>query len=163
MDKEKILRGLKQMTGTKKAIVFLSVILVISILCGCSGPTGFQDVKNISSVVYFYDDGDTYNYSFDLEKGVFSADCLEATEYELDRSEIDAIRKSIEPVSKWNDDFKFSYITPHYSYYHTYKIVIKYVDGTSCVLNGTSENGGKWPEGFVELKATLDGIVQARA
>ena len=155
-------RGLMQMTGTKKAIFFISAILVVSMLCGCTGPTGFQDVQNIAFVEYSYDDPEKYNYSFDLDRGVFSADCLEEPEYELEQSEIDAIRSSIEPAGKWDDDFKFSYLTPHYSYYQSYNIVIKYADGTSCVLTGSSENGGKWPDGFVELKATLDGIVQSR-
>lgn len=41
-------------------------------------------------------------------------------------------------------------------------IIITYADGTECILKGTSANGKKWPEGFNELKSTLDGIVQAR-
>ena len=146
----------------KRIIALLSLILVLSAFCGCSGPpVGFQDVENIATVDFMFDDGGKYNYSFDLESGVFSADCLdESTEYVLEQTEIEAIRAAIEPAGKWPGDFRYS--SAGYNYPQRYNMVITYADGTECVLTGVSSNGSNWPEGFEELKSTLDGIVQAR-
>ena len=150
------------MTGMKRIITYISLILVISFLCGCSKPVGFQDVENIVSVDFFFDDGGEYNYSFDLEKGVFSADCLdESMEYTLEQTEIEAIRVAIEPARGWSGDYRHS--SGGFNYLQRYSIVLTYADGTECVLNGTSANGRKWPDGFEELKSTLDDIVQARS
>jgi hypothetical protein len=60
------------MTGMRRIIVSISIILIITILCGCSGPAGFQDVQNIVSVDYQFEGYQSFNhYSFDLENGVF--------------------------------------------------------------------------------------------
>ena len=147
-----------------KIITFLSLMLVISVFCGCSGPpVGYQDVQNIVTVDYSFDDGSSskYIYSFDLEEGIFTADCLDSsTEYVLEQEEIDSIRNSFVPASGWPGDYRYS--SAGLNYPQNYTIVITYADGTNCVLKGTSANGKKWPEGFDELRSTLDGIVQSR-
>ncbi len=147
----------------KKLIAFLTAVLVLSAFCGCSGPpVGFQDVENIAIVDFSFDDGNSkYSYSFDLENGVFTADCLDGTtEYVLEQEEIEAIRDSIVPAAQWPGDYRRS--STGYSYPQNYTIVMTYADGTNCVLKGTSSNGRKWPEGFNELKSTFDSIVQVR-
>ena len=56
----------------RKIIASISIILVFTIMCGCSGlsrPEGFQDVQNIVSVDYQFADSQTSDdhYSFDLD------------------------------------------------------------------------------------------------
>lgn len=147
----------------KRIIAFLSLVLALSAFCGCSGPpVGFQDVEHIATVDFSFDDGiKKYSYSFDLQNGVLTADCLDGTtKYVLEQVEIEAIRNSIVPVAQWPGDYRHS--STGVNYPQNYTIIITYADGTECILKGTSANGKKWPEGFNELKSTLDGIVQAR-
>ena len=61
-----------------KKIASLSMVLTFLFLCACSrlsepaGPVGFQNVGNIATVDYIYAVyGKEYNYSFDLDSGVF--------------------------------------------------------------------------------------------
>ena len=135
-------------------------------LVGCSEPSGFQDVENITSIDYYFDNGNNrYNYSFDLEKGVFyfcfDFEKLEdSPEYKLEKSENEAIRETLGPAGKWIGDYR--YTSAGRNYPQSYNIVINFADGTNCVFKGTSANGKKWPKGFEELKSTLDGIVQKR-
>ena len=155
----------------KKTNILLSLILIFSLLCGCTRPLAMQDVKNIVSVDYSHGKGGSYNYySFDIERGVFRARADiartdnnpldDSPEYELKQTEIEAIRDSIEPVGKWPSNYKHSSLgknLPHY-----YSLTIKYADGTQRVFTGTSANGTEWPEGFEELKRTFDGITFGR-
>lgn len=151
----------------KKTNILLSLVLIFSMLCGCTRPLAMQDVKNIVSVDYSFGKLNSYSYySFDLEGGVFRARTDQAAtankplddspEYELKQSEIENIRNSIESVRKWPSDYKcaplFGRYLPQY-----YKLTINYADGTECVFNGSSD-GAKWPEGFEELSETFDSI-----
>ena len=158
----------------RKIIASISIILVFTILCGCSGlsrPEGFQDVQNIVSVDYQFADSQTSDdhYSFDLERGVFrftrDAD-RNSPEYELEQSDIESIRSAFEPAENWAQHYNYSYFSTAMTMYYSYKIDIEYSDGTHCVLEGTAMSTGdwqasntKWPKGFEELKILLDGIV----
>ena len=149
----------------KKICILIPLILIVSVLCGCSKPLVMQDVENIVSVDFYFSEGNEYNYSFDLEKGVFrtSADKKpldDSPEYELNQSEIDAIRNSIEPVRKWPYDYHYARLFARYLPRY-YKLTINYADGTQLVFNGSSD-GTKWPEGFEELKETFDSIALER-
>ena len=134
----------------RKIIASISIILVFTILCGCSGlsrPEGFQDVQNIVSVDYQF--GDFQNF-----------------EYELKQSDIESIRSAFEPAENWAQHYKYSYFATAMTKYISYKIDIEYSDGTHCILEGTAMSTGdwqasntKWPKGFEELKILLDGIV----
>ncbi len=147
-------------------VLVCSLILSVFLLCGCVGPpVGYQDVENMTALDFSYDSGNRkYNYSFDLVRGVFcvhfeNGDQEDPVEYELAQTDIEAIRNSLRPAGKWTGDFHHS--SPGLNYPHNYTIDITYSDDTDCVLKGVSANGSKWPEGFEELKSTLDGIVQA--
>ena len=158
----------------RKIIASISIILVFTILCGCSGisrPEGFQDVQNIISVDYQFGDFQNFDdhYSFDLERGVFrftrDAD-RNSPEYELEQSDIESIRSAFEPAENWAQHYNYSYFSTAMTMYYSYKIDIEYSDGTHCVLEGTAMSTGdwqasntKWPKGFEELKILLDGIV----
>ena len=158
----------------RRIIVSISIILIITILCGCSGisrPEGFQDVQNIVSVDYQFGDFQNFDdhYSFDLERGVFrftrDADG-NSPEYELEQSDIESIRSAFEPAENWAQHYNYSYFSTAMTMYYSYKIDIEYSDGTHCVLEGTAQSTGdwqssntKWPQGFEELKILLDGIV----
>ena len=163
-------------TKMRRILASISIILVLTTLCGCSGPEGFQDVQNIVSVDYQFESD---YYSFDLEKGVFSfthdadrasPDMIEQSEkYELDQSEIESIKSALEPAKNWAQHYKYSYFSTAMTRYYSYKIVIEYSDGTQCIMDGTSESSGgwqnsrtKWPEGFEELKLLLDDLVESR-
>lgn len=144
-------------------ICFISLILVFSMLCGCgnSGQASFQDVENIVSVEFYYDNGRQYNYSFDLENGILTSDTLdESGEYELEQEEIDVIRAAIVPAGKWTGDFRLG--SGGLNYPERFNMTITYADGTSCFFKGESANGSRWPEGFTEMKSTFDDIVRAR-
>ena len=158
----------------RKIIASISIILVFTILCGCSGisrPEGFQDVQNIVSVDYQFGDFQNFDdhYSFDLERGVFrftrDAD-RNSPEYELEQSDIESIRSAFEPAENWAQHYNYSYFSTAMTMYYSYKIDIEYSDGTHCILEGTAMSTGdwqasntKWPKGFEELKILLDGIV----
>ena len=158
----------------RKIIASISIILVFTILCGCSGisrPEGFQDVQNIVSVDYQFGDFQNFDdhYSFDLERGVFrftrDADRY-SPEYELKQSDIESIRSAFEPAENLAQHYNYSYFSTAMTMYYSYKIDIEYSDGTHCVLEGTAQSTGnwqssntKWPQGFEELKILLDGIV----
>ena len=158
----------------RKIIASISIILVFTIMCGCSGlsrPEGFQDVQNIVSVDYQFADSQTSDdhYSFDLERGVFrftrDAD-RNSPEYELEQSDIESIRSAFEPAENWAQHYNYSYFSTAMTMYYSYKIDIEYSDGTHCILEGTAMSPGdwqssntKWPKGFEELKILLDGIV----
>ena len=164
-----------------KRIVFLSMILMFSLLCGCSKPilpvrpAGFQDVENIATIDYiFTGPGYEYNYSFDLERGVFYfcyqfENLEDSPEYELEQSEIDAIRTAVERVEKWPGEYKnkplISLGMGTWSG-QACKIDIRYFDGTNCVFDGRvegpDEENFEWPDGFEDLRSTFDGIVQNR-
>ena len=147
----------------KRLIGFMSLILVFSMLCGCgnSGQASFQDVENIVSVEFYYDNGREYNYSFDLEKGVLTSDSLkDSKEYVLEQEEIDAIRAAIVPAGKWTGDYKHG--SSGLNYPERFNMTITYADGTSCSFKGESANGSRWPEGFNEMKSTFDDIVRAK-
>ena len=158
----------------RKIIASISIILVFTILCGCSGisrPEGFQDVQNIVSVDYQFGDFQNFDdhYSFDLERGVFCFTCDadgNSPEYELEQSDIESIRSAFEPAENWALHYNYSYFSTAMTMYYSYKIDIEYSDGTHCVLEGTAQSTGnwqssntKWPQGFEELKILLDGIV----
>ena len=166
----------------RKTIASISIILVFTILCGCSGlsrPEGFQDVQNIVSVDYQFADSQTSDdhYSFDLERGVFrftrdadrnspEYELEQSDEYELKQSDIESIRSAFEPAENWAQHYKYSYFSTAMTQYISYKIDIEYSDGTHCILEGTAMSPGdwkssntKWPKGFEELKILLDGIV----
>jgi len=163
-----------------KRIAVLSMILIFSLLCACSrpiepaGPVGFQNVGKITTVEYIYAVyGKEYNYSFDLERGVFRfsyeyESLGDSPEYELEQSEIDAIRAAITPAEKWPAEYKKEpvFIGMGTVTGATYKIDIKYTDGTVCVLDGritgADEESLILPEGFEELRSTFDGIVEKR-
>lgn len=152
----------------KVAIVILATMILLSLLCGCSGPAGFQDVENIVSIAYSYNSYTSSNYyTFDLNRKVFgfshSSSQEDLEEYELEQTEIEAIRNAFVPVEKWVSDYQYKSLggsikNDNWKYY---EIVINYADGTSCVLKGTS-SGEKMPKGFEELNSTLDGIVHSR-
>ena len=109
----------------RKIIASISIILVFTILCGCSGisrPEGFQDVQNIVSVDYQFADSQTSDdhYSFDLERGVFrftrdadrnspEYELEQSDEYELKQSDIESIRSAFEPAENWAQHYKYSY------------------------------------------------------
>ena len=158
----------------RKKIASISIILVFTILCGCSGlsrPEGFQDVQNIVSVDYQFGDFQNFDdhYLFDLERGVFrfTHDAYRnSPEYELKQSDIESIRSAFEPAENWAQHYKYSYFSTAMTKYISYKIDIEYSDGTHCILEGTAMSTGdwqssntKWPKGFEELKILLDGIV----
>lgn len=158
----------------RRIIVSISIILIITILCGCSGisrPEGFQDVQNIVSVDYQFGDFQNFDdhYLFDLERGVFrfTHDAYRnSPEYELEQSDIESIRSAFEPAENWAQHYNYSYFSTAMTMYYSYKIDIEYSDGTHCVLEGTAQSTGnwqssntKWPQGFEELKILLDGIV----
>lgn len=166
----------------RKTIASISIILVFTILCGCSGlsrPEGFQDVQNIVSVDYQFGDFQNFDdhYSFDLERGVFrftrdadrnspEYELEQSDEYELKQSDIESIRSAFEPAENWAQHYKYSYFSTAMTKYISYKIDIEYSDGTHCILEGTAMSTGdwqssntKWPKGFEELKILLDGIV----
>ena len=158
----------------RKIIASISIILVFTILCGCSGisrPEGFQDVQNIVSVDYQFGDFQNFDdhYSFDLERGVFrfTHDAYRnSPEYELEQSDIESIRSAFEPAENWAQHYNYSYFSTAMTMYYSYKIDIEYSDGTHCILEGTAMSPGdwqssntKWPKGFEELKILLDGIV----
>lgn len=158
----------------RKIIASISIILVFTILCGCSGisrPEGFQDVQNIISVDYQFGDFQNFDdhYSFDLERGVFCFTCDadgNSPEYELEQSDIESIRSAFEPAENWAQHYNYSYFSTAMTMYYSYKIDIEYSDGTHCILEGTAMSTGdwqasntKWPQGFEELKILLDGIV----
>ena len=158
----------------RRIIVSISIILIITILCGCSGisrPEGFQYVQNIVSVDYQFGDFQNFDdhYSFDLERGVFCFTCDadgNSPEYELEQSDIESIRSAFEPAENWAQHYKYSYFSTAMTKYISYKIDIEYSDGTHCILEGTAMSTGdwqasntKWPQGFEELKILLDGIV----
>ena len=152
----------------RRIIVSISIILIITILCGCSGPAGFQDVQNIVSVDYQFEGYQSFNhYSFDLENGVFSFthnSTGDLPEYELEQSEIETIRNSIKPTGVWNANYNYQSPGSHLSNHGdrlSYDIVITYADGTSCELKGES-SGEKMPKGFDELRSSFDSIVALR-
>ena len=155
----------------KKIIAVLSILLIIPVLCGCLLSSDFRDVNKISTIDFsFSDETAGYeHYLFDLDGGVFRArldkESLEdSPAYELEQSEIDTIRNSFEPARKWSSDYKHKPLVDleYGPADPTYRIVIEYSDGTSSVLNGSSKHGEKWPDGFVEIKSTLDDIANAR-
>ena len=156
----------------RKISASISIILVFTILCGCSGisrPEGFQDVQNIISVDYQFGDFQNFDdhYSFDLERGVFrfTRDAnRNSPEYELEQSEIETIRNSIKPTGVWNANYNYQSPGSHLSNHGdwlSYDIVITYADGTSCELKGES-SGEKMPKGFDELRSSFDSIVALR-
>ena len=152
----------------RKILASISIILVLTILCGCSGPAGFQDVQNIVSIDYQFEGYQTTNYySFDLERGVFSYTNKSANnspEYELEQSEVETIRNSIKLAGEWNVNYNYQSLGSHLSNHGdwlSYDIVITYADGTSCELKGNS-SGEKMPKGFDELRSAFDGIVALR-
>lgn len=155
----------------KKIIAILSMILAFSMLCGCLDSSDFRDVNKITTIEFSYKDEESGNehYLFDLERGVFSArlddESLEdSAVYELEQKETEVIRNAFVPSRKWKSNFIYE---PGINMGLTapdpaYRIVIEYSDGTSSVLNGSSRNGEKWPEGFEDLKSTLDDIAMKR-
>lgn len=163
-----------------KKIASLSMVLTFLFLCACSrlsepaGPVGFQNVGNIATVDYIYAVyGKEYNYSFDLDSGVFYfcykyENMEDSPEYELEQSEIDAIKAAIAPAEKWPAEYKNRpvFIGMGTIIEAGYNIDIKYTDGTNCVLVGSSTGADEesfiFPEGFEELRSTLDGIVEKR-
>ncbi len=57
----------------RKILASISIILVLTILCGCSGPAGFQDVQNIVSIDYQFEGYQTTNYySIDLDLVIYN-------------------------------------------------------------------------------------------
>lgn len=149
----------------KKLYSLISLLFIFSILCGCSRPLFLQDVNNIVTVDYSFNDGNEYHYSFDLEKGSFHArlddkDLDASPEYELEQSEIDAIRNSIVPLKKWPFEYKKTALGLVRT--QTYTIAINYADGSSRVFKGETADGAEWPEGFDELRTTFDGIALKR-
>ena len=113
------------MSEMRKIIASISIILVFTILCGCSGisrPEGFQDVQNIISVDYQFGDFQNFDdhYLFDLERGVFrftrdadrnspEYELEQSDEYELKQSDIESIRSAFEPAENWAQHYKYSY------------------------------------------------------
>ena len=159
----------RMMVGMRKVVIaFLATMLFCFLLCGCNGPAGFQNVENIVSIDYSYNSYTSSNYyTFDLDRKVFcfshSSTQENLLEYDLNQSEIEAIRNAFVPVEKWVSDYQYKSLggsikNDNWQYYD---IVINYADGTSCVLKGTS-SGEKMPKGFEELNSTLDGIVNSR-
>ena len=74
----------------EKKIASISIILVFTIMCGCSGlsrPEGFQDVQNIVSVDYQFGDFQNFDdhYLFDLEEE-FSVSLVTLIEIHLNMS-----------------------------------------------------------------------------
>ena len=152
----------------KVIIVILSVIISLSLLCGCYGSTGFQNVENIVSIDYSYNSCNNSNYyTFDLDRKVCSFSHSRSednlSEYELEQSEIEAIRNALVPAGKWNPDYQNNSGGgfPQNDSWQDYEIVINYADGRSCVLKGTSK-GKKMPKGFDELNSTLDEMIHIR-
>lgn len=152
----------------KFIIVILSVIITFSLLCSCYVPADFQDVENIVSIEYSYNNSTSINYyTFDLDRKVFcfghSSSEENLPEYKLEQSEIESIRSVFVPAGKWSPDYQNNSGGgfPYNDSWQNYEIVINYADGTSCVLKGTS-SGEKMPKGFDEMRSTLDGIVRVR-
>lgn len=152
----------------RRIIASISIMLVLTILCGCSGPAGFQDVQNIVSVDYQFEGYQSFNhYSFDLKRGVFSFthdSANNSPEYKLEQSEIETIRNSIKPAGMWSANYNYQSLGSHLSNHGdwlSYNIVITYADGTSCELQGNS-SGEKMPKGFDELRSAFDSIVALR-
>lgn len=129
---------------------------------------GFKGTDGIKTIGFAFGNSPVWNCSmFFLDKGTFCSGSLnDPAEYELERSEIESIKTALESAGKWDPHYHYDPFTTGMTAPFMFKIVIEYSDGTYCVFSGTtyasSEASAKWPKGFDGLKATLDGIVQAR-